>query len=175
MVIANKDNKNEQNEYLTKWAQATHFMHSKRPTNKKAKTFLWKTKKHFSDWLSCSSLKKSEETRGNATAHLQSHPIPKLYILWQRMGDGIPLCFFVSLRGGIWQAITKSFSSFVFCFLFHWEIQLPPSGNNNNSEKLTVFVEAHHLTTFTWIICTQWKLHVLCANLILKQNVNLTV
>ena len=105
---------------------------------------------------------KSEETRGNATSHLQSHPIPKLYILWQRMGDGIPLCFFVSLRGGIWQAITKSFSSFVFCFLFHWEIQLPPSGNNNNSEKLTVrwstspdyfYLDYLHTMKATCIMC----------------------
>ena len=46
-----------------------------------------------------------------------SHPIPKFHFfngMGPRLGNGISPCFFAFLRGGIWQAIPKS-------FLFFWE------------------------------------------------------
>ena len=53
---------------------ATHFMHSKKLTNKNQKTFSEK-QKGFRDGLSCST---PQETRGNAITQPQSHLIPKL-------------------------------------------------------------------------------------------------
>ena len=108
---------------------------------------------------------KSEETRGNATSHLQSHPIPKLYIFWTGWNRGWVMAFlFVSLfflRGD--RPSLNPFQVLFHCFLFHWEIQLPPSGYNNNSEKLTVrwstspdyfYLDYLHYTMkATWIMC----------------------
>jgi len=51
------------------------------------------------------SLKKSEETRGNAVTQPRSHPIPKFYVFlmgWDRRWVIIiSPCFFTFLRGGV--------------------------------------------------------------------------
>ena len=58
---------------------ATHFMCSKKLTNKK-QTIFSETQKGFRDGLSYSTPQKSKETRGNAITQPRSHPIPKFYI-----------------------------------------------------------------------------------------------
>ena len=90
---------------------ATHFMHSESPTNKAEKNFLSYMTEKFS------TSQKSKEARRNAITHSQSNPIPKFYILWMGWDWGwVMACCFAFLRGGVWQAITKSLQ-FFFCSL----------------------------------------------------------
>jgi len=97
---------------------ATHFMHSKKLTNKKQKIFS-KKQKGFRDDLLYSTPQKSEETREIAITQPWPHPIPKFYIFVNgtgpRLGNGISPRFFTLLRGGVRYIVfvyrRKSFAS----------------------------------------------------------------
>jgi len=71
---------------------ASHFMRSKKLTNKKQKIFS-KKQKGFRDGLSYSTPQKSKETGGNAITQRRSHPIPKFYIFFMGWDRGWVIAF----------------------------------------------------------------------------------